>query len=306
MGLAAPEKRRGFILQGRLLGWTLSAPLLLVLVAIMAFPFGFMLYISFTDWAANVGPWWKSGLSGIQNYTAAIHDSRLLSAFLRTFFIAGCAVALEGLIGLALALIVAEKLRAHRIFTMLFLLPMMVVPAVAGFIFFMLFQSAGPVNGALGLLTGGTVAISWLSHSNSALFVAILADVWQWTPLMFLIFLSGILSVPPNLYDATEALGASAWQRFRFLTFPWLKQVIVIAIIIRGIEALKIFDVVFLLTKGGPGTSTETISMYLYELAFRQFRFAYATAASLLILIPIILLALRATAYLQKAEERAT
>jgi len=291
------------MLNGQALGWTLSTPLLLVLVAIMAFPFAFMLYISFTEWAAQVGPWWKSGLTGVENYASALHDQRLLLAFLRTFFIAGAAVALEGLIGLALALIVAEKLRAHRLFTTLFLLPMMVVPAVAGFIFFMLFQTAGPVNGALGLLTGGPIAVSWLAHSNTALFVAILADVWQWTPLMFLIFLSGILSVPPNLHDATEALGATPWQRFRYLTLPWLKQVIVIAIIIRGIEALKIFDVVFLLTKGGPGTSTETISMYLYELAFRQFRFAYATAAALLILIPIVLLALRATIYLQKAEE---
>jgi multiple sugar transport system permease protein len=292
-------------LQGKRLGWSLILPLLVVMVLIMAFPFAFLAYVSLTDWTAAGGDWWEADVIGFSNFGDAITDGRFLKAVGRTWLFAAIAVGAETLLGLGLALIVAERLRGHRVFTIAFLLPMMVIPAVSGFLFFMMFQTSGPANGFLSLIWPGEASISWLADAKLAFGTAILADVWQWTPLMFLIFLSGVLAVPPNMHDAAMALGASSWQRLRYVVLPLLKKVLIVAIIIRGIEALKIFDVIFLLTKGGPGHSTETVSTYLYEVGFREFRFAYSTAVALIVLVMVILTALPAVNYLQKAEEAA-
>ena len=109
--------------------------------------------------------------------------------------------------------------------------------------------------------------------------------------MMFLILLAGVLAIPKNLLDAAYALGASPLDRLRFVILPLLRPVLIIALIIRGIEVIKVFDVVFILTKGGPGTSTETISLYMYQIGFREFRMAYASAVSLIVLVLVIGLA---------------
>jgi multiple sugar transport system permease protein len=277
--------------RGARLGWWLTLPLLVVMAVVVVFPFGFLIFVSLTDWMPTRGSWWASPITGFGNFARALADARLHWALIRTGVFVVVAVGLETVLGLALALIVASAVRGHRIFTVLFLLPMMVVPAVAGFIFFMLFQARGPINAILGTFVAGDMTFAWLTNSISALAVAILADVWQWTPMMFLILLAGILTIPKNLLEAAHALGASPGQRLRQVVLPLLRPVLVVALIIRGIEVIKVFDVIFVLTKGGPGTSTETISMYMYQLGFREFRMAYASAVSLIVLVIVITLA---------------
>jgi len=155
--------------------------------------------------------------------------------------------------GLALATLFADEFPGKRIFYSILLMPMMVVPAVAGYMFFMLFQSGGPVNDILSSLTGSPVTIAWLSDPTLALFAVMVADIWQWTPLMFLILLAGLVGVPEDQIKAATLLGANPWQRFVTIVLPKMKTIIIIALAIRVIENFKIFDTLYIMTGGGPG-----------------------------------------------------
>jgi multiple sugar transport system permease protein len=275
----------------------LAGPLVVVLLVLLVFPFLFNVYLSLTNWQPNLGDWWDAGWVGLHNYGDVFTDGRLWSAILRTVAILVACLALEGLIGLVLALCFMRPFRGRAILMALFLVPMMVLPVVNGFIFFMLFQSDGPINSLLGIST------QWLGGSFTALVAIVAADVYQWTPLMFLILLAGILAVPPNLRSAATVLGASRWQELRCVILPLIKPVIVIALIIRGIEVFKIFDTVYIMTGGGPGSSTESVSVYLYDLGFRDFRLGYAAAVALVVLVLLAVVGMRAVKFLEERAE---
>jgi multiple sugar transport system permease protein len=161
----------------------------------------------------------------------------------------------------------------------------MVVPAVAGYMFFMLFQSGGPVNDLLSLFTADPVAIAWLSNPTLALVAVIIADIWQWTPLMFLILLAGLVGVPQDQLRAAALLGASPAQRFFSIVIPRMKTIMIIAIALRVIECLKIFDTLFIMTGGGPGDATQTLSVYIYDITTQDLIWGYVAAIALAILI---------------------
>ena len=162
---------------------------------------------------------------------------------------------------------------------------MMVVPAVAGYMFFMLFQSGGPVNDILSFFAGRPVTIAWLSDPDLALFATIVSDIWQWTPLMFLILLAGMVSVPQDQQMAAVLLGASWTRRFFTIVLPRMKTIIIIAIAIRVIENFKVFDNFYIMTGGGPGVATETISIYIYKVTQQELIWGYVAAIALAILI---------------------
>ena len=162
---------------------------------------------------------------------------------------------------------------------------MMIVPAIAGYMFFMLFQTNGPINGILSIVSGQAVAIPWLTTEATAIVSVIIAEVWQWTPLMFLILLSGLMGMPEDQMRAATMLGASFWQKFRYLMLPMLTPIIIIALVIRFMEAFKIFDAIFLMTAGGPAKATESISIFMYKAAFLNLRWSYAAAAAMIILV---------------------
>ena len=194
----------------------------------------------------------------------------------------------ELIIGFVLAMLVHRIVAGRRIYITIFLIPMMVVPLVAGYNFSMIYLDSGPLNQLLSPLTsflGINPRIRWLSDPLAAQWAIILADVWQWTSLTFLIFLSGFSALPPQLINAARIMGASRTQIFFWVELPLLKPAIVIAIVIRSMEALKLFDPVVLLTFGGPGTSTQTIAYYLWEQVWQFNKFAFGAAASILVLI---------------------
>jgi multiple sugar transport system permease protein len=176
---------------------------------------------------------------------------------------------------------------------------MMVVPAVAGYMFFLLFQSGGPVNGILSALTGHTVAIAWLSDPT----LALIADIWQWTPLMFLILLAGLVGVPDDQVKAATLLGANAWQRFLTIVLPKMKTIIIIALAIRIIENFKIFDTLYIMTGGGPGVATETISVYIYKVTTQDLLWSYVAAIALAILVVLSVVAVLAMKRMAAARE---
>jgi multiple sugar transport system permease protein len=177
--------------------------------------------------------------------------------------------------------------RSRKLYTTIFLIPMMIVPIVVGYNFSMIYIDSGPLNQLLAPLFelfGADPRIRWLSHPVAAQWAIILADVWQWTSLTFLIFLSGFAALPPQLSNAARVMGASRWQIFWRVELPLLKPAIVIAIIIRSMEALKLFDPVVLLTFGGPGTSTQTVAYFLWEQVWVFNKFSFGAAASILLL----------------------
>jgi multiple sugar transport system permease protein len=195
------------------------------------------------------------------------------------------AVGVEFVLGFLLALLFLKEFRGRGILTLFFLLPMMVVPAVSGFIFFMLFQVDGPVNQGLTAILPGSVQVHWLDDPSLAKWSVMTVDIWQWTPLMFLILLSGLVALPEDQMNQARILGASFWHQFRYLILPMLKPIILIALIIRAIETFKLFDSAFLLTSGGPGDATETVSVYLYRQVIINARWGYASAVAIIILI---------------------
>lgn len=255
-------------------------------ILVVLVPFILTIYISLLRWRAN-RPFEQSYLSGFRNYESVIGDAGFWAALGRTFYFAGFAVVFELLIGFILAMLVHQVTRGRRIYITIFLIPMMVVPVVAGYNFSMIYLDSGPLNQLLSpfvTMFGIDPRIRWLSDPLAAQWAIILADVWQWTSLTFLIFLSGFSALPPQLINAARVMGASRRQIFFWVELPLLRPAIMIAVIIRTMEALKLFDPVVLLTFGGPGTSTQTIAFYLWEQVWQFNKYSFGAAASILLL----------------------
>ncbi|TPI20843.1 sugar ABC transporter permease [Mesorhizobium sp. B4-1-1] len=292
--------------EGSRLGFRLILPAQVLVLFISAFPLLMQLYISVTDWSPLSGAgWWNAWemWNSFANYTDLAADTRFWSALQRTAIVMLVCVPAEFLLGLALATLFADEFPGKRIFYSILLMPMMVVPAVAGYMFFMLFQSGGPVNDILSRIVGTPVTIAWLSDPNLALIAVMIADIWQWTPLMFLILLAGLVGVPEDQMKAATLLGANAWQRFITIVLPKMKTIIIIALAIRVIENFKIFDTLYIMTGGGPGVATETISVYIYKVTTQDLIWGYVAAIALAILIVLSIVAVYAMKRMAKARE---
>lgn len=287
----------------------LVLPAHFLLFFIVVFPLISSIYLSLTIWApmTSGGIKWYEAYKfwgGLTNYWNIIRDVDFLKSLLRTFIIVGVVLPIEFFAGLGLAFLFLDNFPGKKIYHSILLTPMMIVPAVVGFIFYMLFQSSGPINALLSGVLYRNVNIAWLQGRVSALLSIMIADIWEWTPLMFLILLSGLMALPQDQINAAIILGASRWQRFKRIIFPLMKPVMIIALIIRGLEAIRIFDVVWLMTSGGPGTSTETISAYMYRQGFKYLNWSWVTACGLIVLILVVIISLYALRPIRRAEEK--
>jgi len=293
-------------------GQAVITPGQLLLLFVIAFPAVVAIYISFTGWTPDSGePWYDAYKFWLWfgNYWEALSGSPFWAAIWRTVVVTVLAVGFEFLIGFGLALLLLKQFRGRSLLTVVFLLPMMVVPAVAGFIFYMLFQTDGPVNAALTFLLDdilnltGPIHVGWLTNPSIALYSVTVVDIWQWTPLMFLILLSGLVALPDDQMNAARILGASWFHQLRYLVLPMMKPIILIAVIIRAMETLKLFDSAWLLTQGGPGDASSTMSIYLYRTTFIDARWGYASAVAILVLIMVSILAMRAIRPIEAASQ---
>jgi multiple sugar transport system permease protein len=294
--------------QGKRLGLFMSLPAQLLLVFIVAFPLLMQVYVSFTWWSPLDGTTWVyayESLNAFGNYGDIFSDGHLWGSIGRTFLIVGVCVPAEFLLGLGLAILFVERFPGKRIFYSILLTPMMVVPAVAGYMFFMLFQSNGPINDLISRISGFPIEIVWLGDTTLAMTAVMIADIWQWTPLMFLILLAGMVGVPEDQIKAATLLGANSWQRFWRIVLPRMRTVMIIALVIRSVEAFKIFDILYVMTRGGPGVATESISVYIYKLTFADLEWAYVAAVGLFILIALSLLAVVGLNRMQAAQKKA-
>ena len=301
------EKRRG--VETVKFGFVLILPALVMLLFIVIFPLLASIYLSLSEWSPMTGGgtrWYDAYRfwGWLSNYWNILRDAEFLMSILRTFIIVAVVLPVEFFIGLGLAFLFRENFAGKRILHSIILMPMMIVPAVAGFIFYMLFQAEGPVNSVLSGLAFKEVSILWLQGRVTAIIAIMIADIWQWSPFMFLILLSGLLSIPEDQINAAIILGASRWQRFRMVLFPLMKPVIIIAMIFRGMEAVKIFDAIWLMTTGGPGTATESISVYMYKHGFKHLRWSWVAAGGVIILILMTLISMQALKPIKEQEEK--
>ena len=259
-----------------------------VLVVVLC-PTLIVLWLSITDWQPTAGvPWYQAEPIWLWNFYDLYYDERYVNALFRTIFVVGVCVALELVIAIGLGLLFMDEWPWRKLAVSVIILPMMIVPVDAANAFFMLFNERGPINHVISLIIGQRYEFSWLSDPDFALIPIMLTEIWQWTPLMFLLVLTGLMNLPENQIRAATVLGASRVRIFFRIMLPLLTPVVVIALLVRSIETFKIFDPVYILTRGGPGATTETISMYMYNGAFVYFRMGYIAAAALLVLVVVV------------------
>ena len=284
----------------------LVAPVQILIAFIVIFPAIIAIYIGFTSWSPTSGAdFWHAYefWHWFDGYGEALTDRGFWDAMWLTAWMTVVCVTVEFALGFALALLLVKNFRGRGLVTVFFLLPMMVVPAVSGFIFFMIFQVDGPLNAALTAFLPGQVTIEWLQNPSVAVWSVMIVDIWQWTPLMFLIFLSGLAALPEDQMNAARILGAGFWHQMRYLILPMMKAVILIAIIIRSIEAFKLFDAAYLLTQGGPGDATTNISLFLFDETAQNTRWGYASSVAILVLIFVSVVGFWAIRPIEAAQE---
>jgi multiple sugar transport system permease protein len=280
----------------------MASPTIGVILALGIFPLLYSLVLSFQR--RDLQHPNEDQFVGLANYAAALVDPRVLSAMTNTLLLVVVGIAIQFVLGLGLALVVVDELRGKRFIIPLLMLPVMMVPVVVALGWRLLWDSQyGPINQILSIILRRDVDILWLTQKWPALFAVLVTDVWQWTPFMFLILLAGLSSLNPELYEAAALDGAGWWEELREITLPGLAPVIAVAILFRALDAFKIFDQIFMLTQGQPGTSTETISWYIYQVGYKFFNMGYAAAVSYLLLI---FLTVVATVYANRflSEER--
>lgn len=279
-------------------------PAMVTLLGITIFPLLYELRLAFSSWELTISS--EPEFVGFQNFiNIVLNDQRFWSSMRVTAILTGGGVTIQLILGTGLALLL-NRLHAWRTpFVSLMLIPVMIAPVVAGFQFRMIYHDQfGPLNYMFELLTFGKWrGFAWVADPNVALTAVMLTDIWQWTPFLMLIVLAGLQSISPELYEAARVDGATAWGSFRHITVPLLLPFVVIGILIRAMDCFKLFDIIYLVTGGGPGNITETVSFYTYLQGFKFFSLGYTAALAFVQLIVIIVIAQIFLKFLRRQRE---
>lgn len=280
----------------------LIAPAVLLIVAVTIFPLGYAVWVAFVNFDFNIP---GHDFVGLGNFRFTINDPIARAAMVKTGAFAVTMVAVELVLGLFLALAMVRPFRGRRWLIPLFLLPLFISPVIVGqFWALILTEPFGPTNYLLGQIVGHDVNIGWTSQTPWVYVAIVLADAWQWTPFMFVILLAGLTAIPDELYEAADLDGAKPRQAFFFVTLPLLVPIALVAITFRFIDAAKLFDLIYVLTRGGPGHETYTASYYLYEQGFQFFHLGSATAGAWLFTIALAVISFQLVRRLLAPVER--
>jgi multiple sugar transport system permease protein len=272
----------------RTIAWLFISPTILLLLAINIFPLVWTIHMSFTNFKANMG-WVAYRSVGLANYVDILTDSDIWIAMQTTAHFVFWSILLEVLIGFGLALLINRKFRGHAAWTTIILLPMMLSPAVVGNFWTFLFQpQIGLFNYVVSFFSGvDPASFSMIGDVKLAPWTIVFVDVWMWTPYVMLICLAGLRSIPDYIYEAAEVDRASAWRRFRSVTLPMVVPFLMLAVLFRAIENFKMFDMVNLLTNGGPGSLTETVSITLKRAAFEKWQTGWSSALAIILFVTV-------------------
>jgi multiple sugar transport system permease protein len=265
--------------------WMFAMPAAIVVAAVILFPWVFTLVMSVFDWKVSGNIYYV----GIKNYVHLFEDSRFQWAVVRTLYFTFLAVVFPMILGIWAAVCFASNFKFRGLARTLFILPMMATPVAIALVWTMMFHpQLGVLNYLLSVV--GLPPASWVYQANTVIPTLVMVETWQWTPLVMLIVLGGIAGLPVDPYEAAIIDGASGLQMFRYITVPMVWPFIVVAAVMRLIDALKTFDTIFVITNGGPGTSSETINMLLYQTAFGYYDLGYASAQVLVFFILIMVI----------------
>ncbi len=271
--------------------WAFAVPAATIVLLVILFPWIFTIFMSLHDWKVTGA----TPFVGLTNYLKMAQDSRFLWAILRTLYFTAATVIAPMILGIWAAVCFASQFKLRGLARTVFVLPMMATPVAIALVWTMMFH---PQLGVLNyLLTSiGLPPSTWVYDSSTVIPTLVMVETWQWTPLVMLIVLGGIASLPQEPYEAAILDGASVWQMFRHITLPLVWPFIMVAAVIRLIDALKTFDTIYVITLGGPGTSSETINIMLYQTAFAYYDLGYGSAIVVvffLLILAISLLLLR-------------
>ncbi len=288
----APLAQRMRGLSDRSIAWIFIGPTMLLLLAINIFPLIWTIKLSFTNFRAN-RPNASPVDVGIDNYVSVLTDPDVWAAMQTTAHFVFWTILLQTLIGFALAYLIDRKFRGHGFWTTLILIPMMLSPAVVGNFWAFLYQpQTGLFNVIASFISGASPSsFSMLGEVPLAPWAIVIVDVWMWTPYVMLICLAGLRSIPDYIYEAAEVDRASKWRQFWSITLPMVLPFIMLAVLFRGIENFKMFDMVNLLTSGGPGSTTEVASITLKREAFEKWRTGYSSAFAIILFVAVFGLA---------------
>ena len=276
-----------WLMSPRRRGVLLVAPALILLFLMNIFPLMWSFGLSFFHYKASSIS--APRFAGLYYYEKVLSDPVVWERFQTTALIVALSVCLQMVIGFSLALLFEKKFPLRRELLMLVLTPMMLSLVAVG-VFFKLFYEPtfGLLSQAYAVFTGEPLTL--LATKWGAIFAVVIADAWMWSPFVMLLVLAGLVSVPSYLHEAAEIDRASAWRRFWTVTYPYVRGLLLLALLFRTIETFKLFDVVYIITNGGPGSSTETIAVYVYRMAFQFFKTSQASALSYILLFLVIVL----------------
>jgi len=277
--------RSGFI--ERNLKILFPLPAVAFVVVMMLFPVIYTLFLSFTNWNLTSGMPLK--LVGLKSYARVLAEPRFLSAVGRTFSFTFLAVAVETILGLALALLLNREFKGKPAMKLILLLPLVATPVAIGIVWNLFFDpTIGFLNYVLSVL--GLPASAWVSSADTVIPSLALVDIWQWTPMITLIVLAGLAGLSQEPYESARVDGANAFQIFSGITLPMIAPTLLTAMILRSIDALKTFDIIYAMTGGGPGYASETLNVMAFKYSFEYFRMGQSSVILIFLFLLVLLL----------------
>ncbi|MDZ5697881.1 MULTISPECIES: carbohydrate ABC transporter permease [Phyllobacteriaceae] len=292
-------------LSDRAIAWIFVTPTIALLLAINIFPLIWTVWLSFTNFRVN-RPNREAEFVGSRNYERILTDSDIWGTMQATAHFLFWTIAFQVLIGFTLAYLINKKFRGSDLWTTVIVLPMMLSPAVVGNFWTFLYQpQIGLFNYVIGFLTGADPSsFSMIGEVALAPWAIVIVDTWMWTPFVMLICLAGLRSIPESIYEAAECDRASKWRQFWTITIPMVLPFLMLAVLFRGIENFKMFDLVVQLTGGGPGSTTELTSINLKREAFEKWHTGFASAYAVILFVTVFGLASIYVKALNKVKER--
>jgi multiple sugar transport system permease protein len=267
--------------------WPFVVPAVAVVGSVIVFPWVFTIWMSLHEWTVGGA----RSFAGLSNYLRLASDERFLTSVGHTLIYTFLAVILPLVFGTLAALIFNSRLPFRGILRGVFVMPMMATPVAVALVWTMMFHpQLGVLNYLLSLVGIGPQA--WVFNPATVIPSLVLVETWQWTPLVMLIVLGGLAAIPMEPYESAAIDGATVLQRFRYITLPMIAPFLMVAVIIRTIDALKSFDIIYAITQGGPGTASETINLYLYSVAFAYYDVGYGSAIAVVFFAIVIALSL--------------
>jgi multiple sugar transport system permease protein len=267
--------------------WPFVIPAVAVVGSVIVFPWAFTIWMSMHEWTVGGA----RRFAGLSNYMRLASDERFLTSVWQTLVYTLLAVVLPLIFGTLAALIFNSKVPLRGVLRGIFVMPMMATPVAIALVWTMMFHpQLGVLNYLLSLIGIGPQA--WVFSPSTVIPSLVLVETWQWTPLVMLIVLGGLAAIPIEPYESAAIDGANVFQRFRYITLPMIAPFLMVAVIIRTIDALKSFDIIYAITQGGPGTASETINLYLYTVAFAYYDVGYGSAIAVVFFALVIGLSL--------------